>query len=107
MNYLADLIFDLRVRWSWFDDLVDFVWDGKCWHVDVCAPLDRQGEFLEYCNLLRREGEGQWTVRFVGKDWMPDDLMVLRAHRGSGLLRWGDWIDSTYLGRNDGDVSEA
>ena len=66
MNYLADMIFELRVRWLWFDDLVDLVWSGKCWHVDVVAPLSRQDELLDYCNVLRREGKGEWTVRFVG-----------------------------------------
>ncbi|BAQ84662.1 hypothetical protein [uncultured Mediterranean phage uvMED] len=97
MNYLADLIFDLRVRWLWFDDLVDFLWAGKCYHCDIVACSADQHLLAGYCDWLREQGP--WTLEFVADNRVPPGEFVSLNHRGSGLLRIGDWVEVIFFAR--------
>ena len=95
---IADCIFDLRTRWLWLDDLLDLLWDGKAYHVDVLCPPDEQPEVLPYANWLRQQGD--WTLRLVPEPAIEPMDMVLLNHRGSALFRWGNRIDYTVMERS-------
>ena len=97
MKKLSDLVWDLRTRWEWFDDLVDLLWSGRCYHVDIVACGGDQSGLLDYCNWLREQGP--WTLRFVADDRVPSGIFLSLNHRGSGLFRWGDWVELVEFGR--------
>ena len=101
MKYLSDLIFDLRVRFEWFDDLVDLLWSGKCYHCDIVACSADRADLADYCEWLSEQGP--WTVQFVADDRVPPGEFVSLNHRGSGLLRIGHWVEVMFFARTGAD----
>jgi len=95
---VSEHVFDLRTRSEFFDDLLDLLWSGKAYHVDVLCPPDEQSEVIDYANWLREQGD--WTLRLVPEPAVEPMDMVLLAHRGSGLFRWGNWIEYTVMERS-------
>ena len=91
MKYLSDLVFELRTRFEWFDDLVDFLWAGRAYHCDIVACTADHSELIDYCNWLREQGD--WTLRLVADDSVPSGRFWSLNHRGSGLFRWGNWVE--------------
>lgn len=98
LQRIGEHVYEARVRWEWLDDLIDLLWSGRCYHVDVICPPDEQSDLIEYANWLR--GQGPWSLRLVTESELKPLDLVLLAHRGSGLLRWGSWIECTVMERS-------
>ena len=95
---LADYIFDLRTRSEWFDDLLDLLWYGRAYHVDVLCPPDEQSDCLPYANWLRQQGS--WTLRLVPEPAIEPMDLVLLSHRGPALFRWGKRVEYLVMERS-------
>ena len=91
MKYLADLVFELRTRWEWFDDLVDFLWSGECYRVDIVACSGDESELADYCDWLREQGP--WALKFIADDRVPSGTFLVFNSRGPGLFRRGNWVE--------------
>ena len=95
---ISEHIFELRTRWLWLDDLLDLLYSGRTFHVDLLCPPDEQDQVIDYANWLRRQGP--WSLRLVPEPVVQPMDMVMLAHRGSGLFRWGDWVEYTVMERS-------
>lgn len=94
-----NIITALSERWEWFDDLVDFIWRGRCEHIAVLVCHDEYHHLVDYTNWLR--GLGDWTVELRGVEpWLvhPGDFVLL-IHRGWSLLRWSNTIEPDWFER--------
>ena len=98
LQRIGEHVFEARTRWLWLDDFLDLLWSGPCYHVDVLCPPDEQADVLPYANWLR--GQGDWSLRLVPEPAVRPMDMVMLAYRGSGLFRWGKWIEYTVMERS-------
>ena len=94
---LSELLFDLRVRWEFFDDLVDFLWSGRCYHCDIVACSADEQLLADYCDWLREQGP--WTLSFVADERVSSGQFWSLNYRGAGLFRWGSWVETVQFER--------
>jgi len=97
MQWASDLTFNIRASAEWIDDLADFVFFGKCYHVDIVACSADQSELADYCDWLREQGP--WSLGLVADDRVPPGEFVSLNHRGSALLRIGRWVEVMFMAR--------
>jgi hypothetical protein len=94
---LSDLTYNLRASAEWIDDLADFLFFGKCNHVEIVACAADQPALIDYCNWLRQQGE--WTLAFVPADIVAPGEFISLAYRGPALFRWGNWVEVLHMER--------
>lgn len=89
INYISETITRLSERFEWFDDLVDLIWRGQCYHIVVLAHSADSPDIDSYCEWLG--GAGPWTVELVFSDqktYCSAGEFDLVDFRGWSLLRW-------------------
>lgn len=89
IKHIAETITRLSERWEWFDDLVDLIWRGACYHIVVLAHSSDSPDIDSYCEWLGESGP--WTVELVFSDQktycVPGEFDIV-DFRGWSLLRW-------------------